>query len=135
MKHHKNIDEKDSTPIDLAAIFDEEDGDENDPLYEWVKELGDPVMDRANGTADPYISYAQVLDLDSLEQVWPTQEDTQGHNIDFEDLTLTPTQSQGEKDNSTDSFDEGVNGDEVGGNEVGGEDSCHGSRLGHHPAS
>ncbi|KAF5203497.1 hypothetical protein FRX31_006916 [Thalictrum thalictroides] len=117
-------------------------------------------MDRANGTPDPYISYAQGLDLDSLEQVLPTREDTQGHNIDFEDLTLTPTQSQGEKDNSTDSFDEGVNGDEVGGNEVGGEgrvnksndaglspfsceaafefatqDSCHGSRLGHHPAS
>lgn len=36
-----------TSPIDLTEIFSDE-GDE-DPLYEWVKKAGEPILDETNG--------------------------------------------------------------------------------------
>ena len=42
-------------PIDLTEIFCD-DGDEEDPLYEWVKEAGKPVLDERNGRPSSHIA-------------------------------------------------------------------------------
>ncbi|XP_077215765.1 uncharacterized protein LOC143850392 [Tasmannia lanceolata] len=51
-------------PIDLIDIFYE--NDEDDPLYEWVKEIGEPVMDAAGGRPNPIIVEQMQVNDDTL---------------------------------------------------------------------
>ena len=41
--------------VNLTEIFCD-DGDEEDPLYEWVKEAGKPVLDERNGRPSSHIA-------------------------------------------------------------------------------
>ncbi|KAK9140146.1 hypothetical protein Scep_009827 [Stephania cephalantha] len=55
---------KPSDPNDLTNIFLEE-GDEN-PLYEWVKEAGQPLMDEPEGRPNTSIASEMGVNVDTL---------------------------------------------------------------------
>lgn len=52
-------------PIDLTKIFYDE-GDEEDPLYEWVKEAGEPVLDERNGRPNSHIASQMEVNVDAF---------------------------------------------------------------------
>lgn len=52
-------------PIDLTDIFCEE-GEEENPLYEWIKEVGDLMMDEPCGRPNSHITSQMGIDVDEF---------------------------------------------------------------------
>ncbi|KAF8389314.1 hypothetical protein HHK36_026007 [Tetracentron sinense] len=65
-----------SDPIDLSDIFCEE--GEEDPLFEWVKDVGEPLLDEAGGRPSSQIAQQMGVDVD---EYMTTQ--SQGRDIDW----------------------------------------------------
>ncbi len=59
-------------PIDLTEIFCD-DGDEEDPLYEWVKEAGEPILDERNGRPSSHIASRMGVNVDAFIQNTTTE--------------------------------------------------------------
>lgn len=52
-------------PFDWSDIFYEE-GEEEDPLYEWVKEVGDPMIDEPGGRPNSHIVSQMGVNVDKF---------------------------------------------------------------------
>ena len=53
-------------PIDLTDIFCDEENE--DPLYEWVNEVGEPVLDETSGRPNSYIASQMGVNVDAFMQ-------------------------------------------------------------------
>ncbi|XP_077249199.1 uncharacterized protein LOC143888647 [Tasmannia lanceolata] len=115
MKHtsiEENLEDY-TDPIDLTDIFCE--NDEDDPLYEWVKEVGEPVLDAPGGRPNPIIAEQMQDDDDTLPP------DTEG----LAQPIGVPIQGTSDDDLSIDSPSD----DDTGGNAAGGGGSVGGART------
>ncbi|XP_077250319.1 uncharacterized protein LOC143889837 [Tasmannia lanceolata] len=68
MKHVSTSNNREdyTDPIDLTDIFCE--NDEDDPLYEWVREVGEPLIDALIGRPNPLIIAEMGIDSDTLPE-------------------------------------------------------------------
>ena len=59
------FDKEDDTPLELANIF-QLDSEEEDPLVEWVRDRGVPVMDEPGGMPDSHLATQLDADVDEF---------------------------------------------------------------------
>ncbi|KAF8408595.1 hypothetical protein HHK36_004658 [Tetracentron sinense] len=93
-----------SDPIDLSDIFCKE--GEEDPLFEWVKDVGEPLLDEVGGRPSSQIAQQMGVDID---EYMTTQ--SQGRDIDWSSLSseAAPPSLSGGGDRGEDDNDDGGN--------------------------
>ncbi|KAF9598903.1 hypothetical protein IFM89_032757 [Coptis chinensis] len=97
VKHMKNMCASELALIDLAAIFDEEVVGKEDPLYEWVKDIGEPTMDgveKGGGDEEDDITKEGVVESEDDEK---TDTDDDDGNAE-EDEEKEEEQEQGKEE-------------------------------------